>query len=50
MCDECTERAYDLAYENEERARLAEAQLAEVKRVAAKWMRRALGPAQGGRQ
>ncbi|UJQ86854.1 hypothetical protein PQE16_gp64 [Arthrobacter phage Reedo] len=44
MCDDCTYAAYDYAFEEKDRADRLERELAEVKRVAAKWMRRALGP------
>lgn len=47
MCDDCTQHAYDFAFEEQERADRLERQLAEVKRIAAKWMRRALGPYDG---
>lgn len=55
MCDECTQMAWDAANEAEDVARAAEAralraeaQLTEVRRVAAKWMRLALGAPKGG--
>lgn len=57
MCDDCYESAINDAIDEgaranaaERRAEALEQDLAEVRRVAAKWMRKALGPPKGGRR